>query len=714
MNSTTAESATEGSSLLHDDHVQNPTSPIDIDAFFQGRRQFHRVTELIHAFCNAIRAKDDWCVKVLDGAQDLPMKWAKEAQLLGVYNEEDGVDNAVFQAISDLKAEARRILDLDHKIHTTSRSIPVQHIDVHAIEADVENAVKFACNAHYVISSPKLQEDIGVYASDGLVPKSLHKELVRQLDLLAACEPKDFHPGSQGKARTTSLNLIFSNLMQIWQVLDLIHPSLYPFVAGWSEVTDESMAPNPPNNIFKSRLSAMKNYDFESRYGWLPSVFRMSDDGQDVQIQSYINGLGSRERFPDLYRVIEKLFLVALPHFERTLSFEYEYVPTPSQHRWQQRHEARRSAADALGRIGRREWERILKSDMEAKAEEEEQSRKENEQRIATKAQEIQSASEIMAAEMAPSVWKGKELKVIIKAANYVLMPGDQYEGSWHMEGMPHERIVASAIYYYDTDPEIHDEGLGFRRLRDSEDDFPGHMDYRHEDFNVHIKPDDEPEIMPGEEQEESDPDAPSIRDYPSDWEETVYDGKLQPRYTSDLGAFVGLGSVPTTNIEHARPEFAGNGTGRMISFPNWIQHKVLTISNTADKNGPVKAAHRKILCFFLIDDDELPNYVAEFRGYTYTQVGDMKGLSSAEVPIQERGCNEATLRFLLPAITSRLIGKRIPPELVSSIIAYAHDRTMSREDAERHRANLMEDRRLKTGGYPRSVWEMDFSLCEH
>lgn len=43
----------------------------------------------------------------------------------------------------------------------------------------------------------------------------------------------------------------------------------------------------------------------------------------DVHIQSYINGLGTREEYPDLYRVIEKVFLLVLPHFERTLVFEY-------------------------------------------------------------------------------------------------------------------------------------------------------------------------------------------------------------------------------------------------------------------------------------------------------------------------------------------------------------------------------------------------------
>ncbi|KAE9395189.1 hypothetical protein BT96DRAFT_923015 [Gymnopus androsaceus JB14] len=48
---------------------------------------------------------------------------------------------------------------------------------------------------------------------------------------------------------------------------------------------------------------------------------------------------------------------------------------------------------------------------------------------------------------------------------------------------MPHEQIVASVIYYYDTDSAIEDKGLSFRKFRDSTEDFPAVEDseYRHE-----------------------------------------------------------------------------------------------------------------------------------------------------------------------------------------------------------------------------------------
>jgi hypothetical protein len=73
--------------------------------------------------------------------------------------------------------------------------------------------------------------------------------------------------------------------------------------------------------------------------------------------------------------------------------------------------------------------------------------------------------------------WAGQQAKVIIKAINYILQPGEEYSGAWQMEGMPHERIVASAIYCYEQDPSIIDAGLYLRRKRDLYDDFPSMED---------------------------------------------------------------------------------------------------------------------------------------------------------------------------------------------------------------------------------------------
>jgi hypothetical protein len=66
-------------------------------------------------------------------------------------------------------------------------------------------------------------------------------------------------------------------------------------------------------------------HEVVTNHAMLPSIFRVSEYGKDVRIESYINGLGPRESFPVLYRLIEQVFLLALPHFERTLGFEFSF-----------------------------------------------------------------------------------------------------------------------------------------------------------------------------------------------------------------------------------------------------------------------------------------------------------------------------------------------------------------------------------------------------
>lgn len=48
----------------------------------------------------------------------------------------------------------------------------------------------------------------------------------------------------------------------------------------------------------------------------------------------------------------------------------------------------------------------------------------------------------------------GRPLQVIVKLANIELTPENSwYEGgTWHVEGMANENIVATGIYYYDTE----------------------------------------------------------------------------------------------------------------------------------------------------------------------------------------------------------------------------------------------------------------------
>ncbi len=73
----------------------------------------------------------------------------------------------------------------------------------------------------------------------------------------------------------------------------------------------------------------------------------------------------------------------------------------------------------------------------------------------------------------APISLRGRRLQVIVKAANYILRSGEEYNGSWHVEGLPSEGIVCTAIHYYDTTPDVVNGMIAFRRVLDEELDSP-------------------------------------------------------------------------------------------------------------------------------------------------------------------------------------------------------------------------------------------------
>ncbi|KAJ8703393.1 hypothetical protein PTI98_002016 [Pleurotus ostreatus] len=131
----------------------------------------------------------------------------------------------------------------------------------------------------------------------------------------------------------------------------------------------------------------------------------------------------------------------------------------------------------------------------------------------------------------------------------------------------PHEQIIASAIYYYQADPEIKDQGLSFQRRKDNNSDFPSNKLYAHHicllglalitgnhiDNGTKVgdgeeEEDDEDKEDEDKEDEDKDADGPEPEhNYPSDWEYTEHNGAQQPHSTLDLPIFTRLGTVPAT-----------------------------------------------------------------------------------------------------------------------------------------------------------------------
>ncbi|KAL3691663.1 hypothetical protein R1sor_005314 [Riccia sorocarpa] len=230
-----------------------------------------------------------------------------------------------------------------------------------------------------------------------------------------------------------------------------------------------------------------------------------------------------------------------------------------------------------------------------------------------------------------------RKLQVIVKAANYVIQPGQDYEGAWHVEGMSHERILASGIYYYSTSSCLRDFGLEVRRERSEFLDYP-QMDQ----YNRSM-------------QEEMGDDFPDV---------------------NGLTMNINLGAVPTVE-------------GRLIVFPNKLQHRVAGIENISeDQVGTLKT-----LVFFLVDPDN-------------------EIVSTRHVPPQQWERFVPELVHLMSLIAKRVHGKFFPLPLVQEIVSRAKS-GLTLAEAKRHRLELMREREYKIENN-NEVWEWEYSLREH
>ncbi|KAI0463758.1 hypothetical protein LJB42_002763 [Komagataella kurtzmanii] len=331
-------------------------------------------------------------------------------------------------------------------------------------------------------------------------------------------DAKDWHPGSDN------------------QVLDLVHPSLYPLQYGKTLVITangyEVSKPIVPHEVPKYAPYYSEEY-ISKDLQWLPSIFNVSkkDGGYVVEIQSYINNLDPL-KYGALYPLIASVFSKAVPglnlllthlsslerlrvEYPRFDDLDRDWVYDEEFHKKVAALEAARNFGDDWSLLEGQRVNHINKSEFPL--------------------------------EFKTPVFEKKvdladfgDLKVITKLANIHLTPEKpSYPGgSWHVEGTVNEDIVATVLYYYDSE-NITESKLSFRNAT----------------------------IEPNYEQHDHD----GIRRIFGLWNE----GNLT-RY---------LGSVDC--IEN-----------RLLIFPNVYQHHVDPFE-LADKTKP---GHRKILCFFLVD----------------------------------------------------------------------------------------------------------------
>lgn len=236
----------------------------------------------------------------------------------------------------------------------------------------------------------------------------------------------------------------------MWQVLDLVHPSLYCYVNHrsriWSrdgKAWDGWIGGGDPEPGAAPESGGNTNPWESVQYQWLPSEVNVSADGV-ATFESYINNLHP-ERHSKLYETLESILGRFIPMWQKVLTAA-AYPREP------------RLAVDAYDWWGPDPVMPSDVSDEDAWHDEQYELREQQEIKLPDFGAFV-APSEEQVVDLTDS-----KLQVIVKLADIRLTPeSPEYKGGvWHVEGMQNESIVASGIYYYDSH-NISESRLAFR-----------------------------------------------------------------------------------------------------------------------------------------------------------------------------------------------------------------------------------------------------------
>lgn len=233
----------------------------------------------------------------------------------------------------------------------------------------------------------------GVAWADGLIKPALRKRLGEQFDKIIKNEPADFHPGSGTAVR------------------DLVHPSLYPYVAGQSQLAEGA---TPPSSPADKTLDIWGRPYEKSRFQWLPTNLQVDAKGK-ASFEGYINNL-DEDKYSTFYRDLEELFEKALPLFESVNGFARTLDP------WDDRED------DCEADLPEPDWQ--SKPPVPVK----------------------------------PVSLRNRKLQVITKVVEYQIDADNHFEGVWHVEGMSHENILATGVYVLQRDKHLQGGEIRFKR----------------------------------------------------------------------------------------------------------------------------------------------------------------------------------------------------------------------------------------------------------
>lgn len=515
---------------------------------------------------------------------------------------------------------------------------------------------------------PVMDYSAAAIKSDSIMTPDLMNALKKAVASLENIpdEHKDWHPGSNG------------------QVLDIVHPSLWPLVYGksrvlldkWIGVDDAlnhcGMGSTIPEHKRRKKEAAVLSQSH--RFQWLPCDVAVSAEGK-ARIESYVNNLHPVHH-AEMYPIIETFIEKSLPAWDLV-------------YRWPSELEFQRlKAKDVYRTECHSEYCRRIghcSDDVEDDSSEEDGEDEEDEDDMSATSEGVGEASDSDSTgktgndEASDSVereqgckvgtlswWRethlpkipdveedspylasaehvrssgffdsASQIQVIVKLANIHLTPEKpRYEGgSWHIEGMANEHIVSTALYYYDSE-NITDSYLRFRTRADREGlSGPYTCGHDHGD------------------------DFAFSEVFAIEWgRETNQD----------------IGAVLTRQ-------------GRALFFPNVYQHCVSPFE-LADSTRP---GHRKILALFLVDP-KIPI------------------ISTSNVPPQQKHWwTEATQLF------AEGHSARLPTELREQVLRDV-GWPMGLEEAKEVREMLMEERSVGSRDLRNHLEHREFNFCEH
>ncbi|KAK3301692.1 uncharacterized protein B0T15DRAFT_321335 [Chaetomium strumarium] len=545
--------------------------------------------------------------------------------------------------------------------------------------------------------------------SDTLVSNELRQGLkaaFKRLRADQAAEP-DWHPWTDDK------------------VQDLVHPSLYPFVygktrfipeevVGVTDAVDKWSGKGSVVPMFEERGPSEHDSDsygrdylasyWSTKYQWLPANLAFQEDGT-VRFTSYINNLHPN-KYPEIYRLVEKLVDKAVPAWDRVLSGRAVTERGELQNRmcelkiavdeeddelWEQFDPAVLAAHEATAGPVRYdeynvEWGLEHSGNREKNMDETERQAEKARLIAYFKWKEIRDPILPRTRDYEPVTYqvrqtlggrfKNSGLQVIVKMASIELTPEKPNfpVGGWHIEGQMNEHIVATALYYLDSE-NVTPSHLSFRMITDVDD---------LEDFQMSIGQD-------------------MYHVYERIWGTELGVGG------SDSEALQIYGSVETRE-------------GRLLAFPNVFQHRVSPFS-LQDRTKP---GHRRFIALWLVDPHTRITSTAnvppqQFDWWAEAVFGTESKATAGEMPpelfqlLLEKGAD----RVVKP--TEELVSKvsssnRLPVELMQMIRRenVVPDGLMTADEARAHRLALMEERSAFSRNAEHEWTTTAYSFCEH